>query len=98
MVQPADESDDDSSNPNDKKAYYEVWPWRQIVTNDLPSPEFSLRESSPHPFLEVKKILMVAVPVLAFISPYFISEVSHQFKFILVLIRLMRMRNGIKTL
>ncbi len=31
VVQPADESDDDSSNPNDKKAYYEVWPWRQIL-------------------------------------------------------------------
>jgi hypothetical protein len=24
VVQPADESDDDSSNPNDKKEYYEV--------------------------------------------------------------------------
>jgi hypothetical protein len=36
VVQPADESDDDSSNPNDKKSYYEVCPSRQIPSPKVP--------------------------------------------------------------
>ncbi len=43
VVQPADKSDDDSSNPNDKKAYYEVCPWRKIPSPKVPTPRHSVK-------------------------------------------------------